>query len=208
MRNTLAYRFHQFLLVCIVCITGGEGAIAAVNSNILKPLDSWQIDGQHGVIYVSGSLTENPCSLAMISSNQSVSLGNISRAELNNSTGSRSPVPFQIELLDCLEVHTELKDIQTGNQIWSSTQPGVKVRFIAVAVPSFTDVISVNGAQGLGLRITNSEGQILPIGKNSKPMLIASGQNILTYYVSTVRTSGALIAGSFSALVAFEMLYD
>ncbi len=144
----------------------------------------------------------------MESSNQSISLGNISFADLNQSKQSKRQVPFQIELLDCLEVQTELQNSQTGDTVWSTTQPAVKVRFIAPTEPQYTDIIRINGAQGLGLKVMNVAYQVLPIGKDSNPMLIASGQNRLTYYVTAVRTSGPLIPGAFSALIAFEMLYD
>lgn len=208
MTRTLHYRLHQVYLVSLLSIAVALPAIADNSTNIFRPSNGWQVDGQHGVIHVSGSLTENPCRLAMESSNQSVSLGNITRAELNNAGGSANPVPFQIELLDCLEVHSELQNAQTGSKVWSTIEPAVKVRFVAPSVPQYANIIRVNGAEGMGLRVTNVAGQILPIDKDSNPMLIASGQNQLTYYISAIKTSGPLIPGAFSALIAFEMLYD
>ncbi|MBP6120839.1 MULTISPECIES: fimbrial protein [Providencia] len=208
MTSRAHHRLYQGCIASLFCLAAVLPAIADNNDHIFRPTDGWEVDGQHGVIHVSGALTENPCRLAMDSSNQSVSLGNISFANLNQSTGWGRQVPFQIELLDCLEVQTELQNFQMGQSVWSTTQPAVKVRFIAPTVPQYTDIIRVNGIQGLGLQVMNVAGQVLPIGKDSNPMLIASGQNRLTYYVTAVRTSGPLIPGAFSALIAFEMLYD
>ncbi|MEX9843881.1 fimbrial protein [Providencia rettgeri] len=208
MTSRAHHRRHQGYIASLFCLMVALPGIADNSHHIFRPNDGWDVDGQHGVIHVSGSLTENPCRLAMESSNQSISLGNISFADLSQSKQWERQVPLQIELLDCLEVQTELQNSQTGYTVWSTTQPAVKVRFIAPTVPQYTDIIRVNGAQGLGLQVVNVTGQVLPIGKDSNPMLIAPGQNRLTYYVTTVRTSGPLIPGAFSALIAFEMMYD
>ncbi|WP_272675403.1 fimbrial protein [Providencia sp. PROV092] len=194
-------------MVISLCLATVLPAIAD-NNNLFRPTDGWEVDGQHGVIHVSGSLTENPCELAMKSSNQSVSLGNLSFSDLNSSEQVMQPIPFQIELLNCLQVQTELQNFQTGKTVWSSTQPAAKIKFLAASEPEHSNIIRVNGAYGFGLQVANSAGEILPIGKESNPTLIASGQNSLIYYVSAIRTSGPLIPGAFSALIAFEMLYD
>ncbi|MEY0972484.1 fimbrial protein [Providencia huaxiensis] len=195
---------HVVISLCLATVLPAT----AGNNNLFRPTDGWEVDGQHGVIHVSGSLTENPCELAMKSTNQSISLGNISFSDLNSSEQVMQPIPFQIELLNCLQVQSELQNFQTGKTVWSSTQPAVKVKFLAVNEPEYSNIIRVNGAYGFGLQVANSEGKILPISKESNPTLIASGQNNLTYYVSAIRTSGPLIPGTFSALIAFEMLYD
>ncbi len=198
----------QKYIIGSLCFAVALTAVANDNPYLFRPTDGWEVDGQHGVIHVSGSLTENPCELSMESSNQSVSIGNIPFSKLNNSKQSIQPVPFKIELLNCLQVQTELQNFQTGQSVWSSTQPAVKIKFLAVSVPENPNIISINGAHGFGLQIANPAGQILPIGKESNLMLIASGQNKLMYYISVIRTSGPLIPGKFSALIAFEMLYD
>nr|WP_230085781.1 MULTISPECIES: fimbrial protein [unclassified Providencia] len=66
----------------------------------------------------------------------------------------------------------------------------------------------VNGAQGIGLVLSDSQGQTLPLGQESNPILLASGQDKLTYYVTPVRTTGPLEPGAYSALIAFEMIYE
>ncbi|BBG60728.1 fimbrial protein [Providencia rustigianii DSM 4541] len=208
MISTIYRWLYQEYTIGALCLVAVLPAVANDNRYLFRPTDGWEVDGQHGVIHVSGSLTENPCELAMESSNQSVSLGNISFSELNHSERTMQPVPFKIELLNCLQVQTELQNFQTGQSVWSSTQPAVKVKFLAASVPENANIIRINGAHGFGLQVANSAGQMLPIGKASNPTLISSGQNSLIYYVSAIRTSGPLIPGAFSALIAFEMLYD
>ncbi|MEX6366629.1 hypothetical protein AB6F62_00600 [Providencia huaxiensis] len=50
-------------MVISLCLATVLPAIAD-NNNLFRPTDGWEVDGQHGVIHVSGSLTENPCELA------------------------------------------------------------------------------------------------------------------------------------------------
>ncbi|MFY3771024.1 hypothetical protein AHYW_003761 [Providencia manganoxydans] len=176
------------------------------NRSIYRPVDNWNVDGQHGIVYVKGSLTESPCRLAMTSSYQSIDMGNIDIATLQHN-GKGAPVPLQIELVDCLETATRLENVQTGMTAWSSSQPAVKIRFVAPSVPFYNDFARVSGVKGLGLAITTPSGVLLPLGQESEPQLLPSGQSKLTYYVTPVRT-GQLQPGAYSALIAFEMLYD
>lgn len=195
------------LLITALSSTACLSSMAADNNgNLYRPVDNWNVDGQHGIVYVTGSLTESPCRLAMTSDYQTVLMENIDTAELRHN-GKGAPIPFQIELEDCLETSSRLENMQSGMTAWSSTQPAVKIRFLAPAIPSMPDFARVNGAQGLGLALTSKSGTLIPLGKESEPQLLPSGQSTLTYYVTPVRT-GVLQPGAYSALIAFEMLYD
>lgn len=208
-QQKLTQHIRNSLLVCLFAGASSLSAFAEDNNRALyRPSDNWNVDGQHGVLYVSGSLTESPCRLAMTSSYQSVLLGNTETAQLSGKDGHGRPIPFEIELLDCLQTPTSLENTRTGQTAWSSTQPAVKVRFVAPTVPFMPNYARVNGVSGLGLALSDSQGQTLPLGEDSNPVLLASGQDKLTYYVTPVRTSGPLEAGAYTALIAFEMIYE
>ncbi|WP_272539748.1 fimbrial protein [Providencia sp. PROV197] len=198
--------FRHCLLAAVLSTIVSAPSLADNNNNIYRPVDNWNVDGQHGVVYVKGSLTESPCHLAMTSSYQTVEMGNLDTGTLQHN-GKGVPIPFQIELEDCLETASRLQNIQTGMTAWSSTQPAVKIRFVAPTIPFNPDFIRVTGVQGLGLAVTTPGGTLLPMGQDSEPYLLPSGQSQLTYYVTPVRT-GQLVPGAYSALIAFEMLYE
>lgn len=198
--------FRLGLLAAVLSSIVSVPSLADSNDNIYRPVDNWNVDGQHGVVYVKGSLTESPCRLAMASSYQTVEMGNLDTGTLQHN-GKGTPIPFQIELEDCLETVTQLENVEMGMTAWSSTQPAVKIRFVAPTVPMYSDFVRVNGAQGLGLAVTTAGGALLPMGQASEPQLLPSGQSQLTYYVTPVRT-GQLVPGAYSALIAFEMLYE
>ncbi|WP_419181906.1 fimbrial protein [Providencia rettgeri] len=142
----------------------------------------------------------------MTSQTQSLVLGNLDTSELQQQ-GKGKSVPLQLVLEDCLETATHITDSHTGIAVWSSSQPGVKVRFLAPSVPGRPSLAKVTGAQGLGLQLSNVQGQQIVLGEATTPQLVPSGQTTLTYYVTPVRT-GLLQPGRYSALIAFEMLYD
>lgn len=191
------------LLVCSLASVAQDN-----NQQLYRPVDNWDVEGANGVLYVSGSLTESPCRLAMTSAYQSVVLGNTETADLQQVGQTGKPVPFHLELRDCIEMPTELENGRTGQTAWSSTQPAVKIRFLAPTVPLMPTVAKVNGAQGVGLEISNAQGQVLPLSETSNPHFLASGQDTLTYYVTPIRTATALQPGAYSAVIAFEMLYE
>lgn len=206
MKTSKMLRYGQHILLGSALACSVNAMAADNNSRLYRPVDNWNVDGANGVLYVSGSLTESPCRLAMTSAYQSVDLGNIETAELQRN-GKGTPIPFQIELEDCIEMATRLTNVQSGMTAWSSTQPAVKIRFVAPTVPFYSDFVKVNGVQGLGLAVTTLGGALLPMGQESEPQLLPSGQSQLTYYVIPVRT-GLLEPGAYSALIAFEMLYE
>lgn len=199
-------RLRYGLLALVLSGTNSVPSMANNNGNIYRSIDNWNVDGQHGVLYVKGSLTESPCRLAMTSSYQTVDMGNVDTGTLLHN-GKGMPIPFEIKLEDCLETATRLENVRTGMMAWSSTQPAVKIRFVAPTVPHNSNFIQVSGVQGLGLTVSTPGGALLPIGQESEPQLLPSGQSQLTYYVTPVRM-GSFVPGAYSALITFEMIYE
>ncbi|MCX3071351.1 fimbrial protein [Providencia stuartii] len=212
MRHTVSLRegrtlFSSLLLSGVLAWSVGAPA-ADNNIRINRPVDNWQVDGENGVLYVSGSLTESPCRLSMMSASQTVDMGNIESASLPYVGAKGQPIPFQISLLDCIETNTLVTTRRTGETAWSPTQPAVKIRFLAPTVPFMPQYAQVTGAQGIGLELSNTRGQPLPLNEQSNPVLLASGQDVLTYYITPVRTAADMLANAYSALITFEMLYE
>ena len=208
MKHTTAWFFNSMLLSAGLILSGMSIVSADENSRFYRPVDNWNVDGANGVLYVSGSLTESPCRLAMESASQSVDLGNTETASLPNVGAKAQSVPFHITLLDCIEMNTLLKNSNTGDAVWSNKQPAAKIRFIAETVPLMPQYAKVVGAQGLGLEISSSQGDALPLNAKSNPLLISPGDNVLTYYVTPVRISDNLSPDAYSAIISFEMLYE
>lgn len=200
-------RFRYGLTAAVVSCSVVTSMWAANNdSTLYRSVDNWNVDGQHGVVYVSGSLTESPCRLGMASSYQTVEMGNLDIGTLKQN-GQGSSVPFQIELEDCVDTPTKLENKRSGLSIWSMNQPAAKIRFLAPTAGNLPNVVKVNGAGGLGLLLTTAKGDLLSIGEASSPQWLSPNQNQLTFYVTPVQT-GLLQPGAYSALISFEMQYE
>lgn len=184
------------------------GQAADNNTTRYRPDGNWDVQGANGQLYVFGSLTESACRIAMESTYQSVDMGNIETADLQQVGQKGKPVPFHIELLDCIETVTALRDLKTGSVAWSSSQPGIKVRFLASSVPGSPDLIDVSGVEGVALQLSDNDGRAIPIGETSFPQLLSPGQDNLTYFLTPVRIADKLQAGAYRSLVSFELIYD
>lgn len=208
MKHTTAWFYSPVLLFIGVIVSGMSSALADNNSRLYRPVDNWNVDGANGVLYVSGSLTESPCRLAMESASQSVNLGNTETADLPKMGSKGRSIPFNITLLDCIEMNSVLENLNTGQTAWSSKQPAAKIRFVAATVPFMPQYARVAGAQGIGLEITTPQGKGISLNNMSVPLLISPGDNVLTYYVTPVRISDELLPDAYSAIISFEMIYE
>ncbi|MGV7959914.1 type 1 fimbrial protein [Photorhabdus tasmaniensis] len=138
------------------------------------------IDGHHGELHVFGMLTEAACRLDMTS----------------------------LTFRDCLRTKGAVRDTRTGNLTWGNLQPVVTISFVAAADRDYPHLVRVAGVTGLGLQITDSANNDIRLGDRGRPRFVAAGQDSLTYYVTPVRTSGALGIGHYWAVVDFRVNYD
>ena len=170
--------------------------------------DNWQVDGAHGVLQVRGELTESVCRLEMTSAYQSVWLGSTSTAQLAKAGDRGEPVNVQLQLRDCLRSPAANRDQQTGNLLWNAHQPAVSVRFIAPVDADNPELLKVQGASGLALRITDEHGRDIRPGSRGAPLALAGGQNALNFRVTPERTRAPLLPGAYAAVADFQLSYD
>lgn len=171
-------------------------------------VDNWDVEGANGTLYVYGTLTESACRLEMLSAWQDVMLGEIGTGRLL-STGERGePVHFELRLTDCLRSPAGSLDHRTGSLWWSNNQPAVTVSFIAPRDRDNPQLVKLDGVAGIGLRVRDEQGNDVRIGNRGMPLFLTPGQDSLGYTVSTERTSAAMIAGNFKAVIGFQLSYD
>lgn len=173
----------------------------------LNKVDSWDVDGSHGTLYVHGALTESACRLAMSSAYQTINLGTVGTGQLQHVGQTGNPVAIQLRLEDCLSGESRSRTAQ-GNLLWSQQMPSMKIRFLAPIDTQDPRLASVIGVQGIGLQLSDATRSPINLGEYSTPQLVSPGQNQLTYYVTPVRTSDQLNAGAYQALIRFQVSYE
>ncbi|CAI2142749.1 PAP fimbrial minor pilin protein precursor [Serratia fonticola] len=179
-----------------------------VFGNTVQAADHWEVEGANGVLRVQGTLTESACRLEMVSAWQDIALGEIGTGRLRHLGARGTPVAVHLKLQDCLPGPADNRDRRTGNRLWSPNQPAVSVSFIAPADADNPQLIKVQGAEGLALRLTDSQGRDVRLGSRGAPLWLTPGQNILTYTVTPERTSAPLAAGVYWAQMNFRLHYD
>ncbi|WP_368927381.1 fimbrial protein [Serratia marcescens] len=175
---------------------------------VAQAVDNWQVDGASGMLYVRGALTESACRLEMDSALQDVWLGEIATGALARPGDRGTPVSVTLRLRDCLRGPAASRDERTGALSWAADQPAVRVNFVAVADADNPQLVKAQGISGLGLRMLDAHGQDIRLGSYGKPLWLTPGKNTLNYRVMAERTGAPLRAGSYLAMIAFQLSYD
>ncbi|MEZ2604123.1 fimbrial protein [Kluyvera intermedia] len=180
------------------------------NPKALAQTDNWNVDGEHGELYVKGVLTESACSLDMSSSFQSIELSNIAMGVLTHPGDRGVPVKFQIRLRDCLKESGDQLDNRTGNHVQSANQPIASVAFLASEDADSSGIIDLtsSGISGIGLQLMDSHFHIIQLGNWNRPEFFESGLDDITFYIVPVRTRVPMTTGTFRATVNLHIKYD
>ncbi|MEM6160434.1 fimbrial protein [Erwinia sp. P6884] len=167
-----------------------------------------QVDGETGILHITGALTQGACRLEMQSAYQQIELGNLITGDFTSVGARGTAVPFQLILSDCLMNGGLQRDAITNSSVWDNRQPVASVSFLAPADSETPDLVRIDGAQGLGLRLLDSRKHDVRLGNRSEPLFVAPYHDVLTWYVVPERTSAPLVAGAFTATVNFRLNYD
>ncbi|MCC4106633.1 fimbrial protein [Serratia ureilytica] len=174
----------------------------------LLSLDIQAEQGNHGVLFVHGALTEGACRLEMASAYQDIWLGETTTGSLATPGSRAQPVAFQLRLRDCMRLGAATRDPRLGYRLWDAYQPAVTVSFTAPADADNPQLAQVQGASGLGLRLLDADNRDVRLGSRSRPQLLALGDNGLRFSVVAERTRAPLLAGAYRAAIDFRMNYD
>lgn len=177
-------------------------------SNAVDLADYQVVDGQNGMIYVHGILTESACRLDMASAYQDVSLGSVTTSELRQAGDETAPIVMQIKVHDCIRQSGTRVDPRKGTLLWGDQQPIVSISFVAPANEDNPKLVAITGASGFGLKLMDSQRRQIKPGNRSMPLFLSPGENQLTYYLSAQRTAAPISPGAWQSRVNFRLNYD
>lgn len=194
--------------VLITLIVSGVLTVAISVISQANAADNWGVDGANGVLQVRGALSESACRLEMSSAWQEINLGTTATGRLRKVGDRGTPVKVVLKLRDCISGPARMLDERSANLRWSPGQPAVTVRFIAPADINNPELLQVQGAGGLALRVTDKLGRDIRLGSRGASLLLTPGNNQLTYTITPERTREPLQAGSYQAQVNFGLSYE
>lgn len=175
-------------------------ALAAILGVTLVSSSAYAADQGRGKVTFTGSITDAPCSIAPGALDQIVPLGAISNVALaeNGNTGSSTPVPFSIELQNCI--------ISTPG-----TKDKVTVTFTGASSSYDADSLGLIGtAEGAYILMSQTDGAKVSLNKPTTPQQIGTSSNTLTFTASLKGGgAGAVIKpGNFQVPTNFILTYQ
>ncbi len=163
---------------------------------------------QTAEIQVIGSLLESACYLDTSSAHQTLDLGGMSTAGLEQIGQQGRPVTLQLKLQGCVRSQGGRRDERLGTLLWSASEPVATLTFSAVADPDTPELIKVVGVGGLGLRVQDVQGRNLHLGQTAPVWFVTPGDSQLTYYIRPERTAAPLRPGVFRSSLNVNLSYD
>ena len=165
-------------------------------------------DGDTGVLYVNGELTQGACNIATDSRWQTLAMGNISSGELAWPGQMAHGRAFHIHLQDCVSHGTEEETRQTGGSVRVTDRPAVRISFISEQDASNPQLVAVEGAEGFGLRLEDSQHRSVAVNRRGEPMVLQAGSDELTFWLIPERTRAALHEGAWRSVVNMKFSYE
>ena len=184
-------------LVALLCCSSFSTLSQAAGTNV-----------QTAEVQVIGSLLESACYLDTSSSHQTLDLGNLSTARLAQMGDQGRPVTLQLKLQGCVRSEGGRRDDRLGTLLWSASEPVATLTFSAVSDPDTPELIKVEGASGVGLRVQDVQGRNLHLGQTAPVWFVTPGDSQLTYYIRPERTAAPLRPGAFRASLNVNLSYD
>ena len=177
---------NMFILSLYLCAL--MGSVSVLGSTVTP-----------GKLAMSGELIEAGCSLDPNSRDIEVEFGDVSASLINRNDEGNITRPVLVRLTGCSVV-------KRGND--GSLYPYASVTFIGNAAASDPTTLLVSGkADGFGIRLRDSQGELLTLGQPSPGYELSETDNVLKFTVSLVPVQKYIKAGEFTAVAQFFMDY-
>lgn len=151
-------------------------------------------DQGHGTVTFTGSIVDAPCSIDPETIDQTVNLGQVSNAALENK-GTSTPKNFEIRLEKC--------NVGATGKAVTATFTGGK---------GGTDgMLGLTGsAKGASIAMTDGSGKVLKLGEKTEAQKLQNGNNTLLFaaYLQGDGASGGVVPGDFKSVANFTLDYQ
>jgi type 1 fimbria pilin len=154
-------------------------------------------DQGHGKVTFTGSIIDAPCSIHPKSIEQTIELGQISKASLIEN-GKSTPRNFDIKLEKCSFGTPAAKN-------------KVQVTFTNMNSAADNGLLGITGtAKGASVAITQGDGAVIKLGEPTKQQTLQDGPNTLNFsaYLQADGASTTITEGEFQAVADFTLAYN
>ncbi|WP_336219259.1 fimbrial protein [Citrobacter amalonaticus] len=154
-------------------------------------------DQGHGTVTFIGSIIDAPCSITPDTQDQTVKLGAISNAALENGgtkDGTSVPRDFVIKLENCTD----------------ATSQTVTTTFTGAEGATAGSLGITGDAKGASIILTNGDGKQIKLGEATDPHMLQDGDNTLLFsaYLKGDGATATITPGDFTAIADFTLAYQ
>lgn len=148
-----------------------------------------------GRVNMQGAIIDTACAIAAGSREQTIDMDVVPVSDIIRD-GQGKTRPFDIELINCIQDHAEI-----NMPDWRQFQ-------VTFDGDGDGDLFGVHGeARGVGLKITDSQGNIATPGSPLPFGNIRPGRMLLNYSMTLVSNNQPLKAGDYFSAVRFKLDY-
>jgi len=168
---------------------------------------------QTGKVHFVGGLLSTPCSLSVESQEQWIELGNTAASQFRHQ-GDRGPeVRFSLNFKDCLmgasgwQQGAESLKYPANSLAYTTGEQLVAFSFAGVPNDENVELLKLNGALGMGLRLRDAMARPVPLNQRINSFFLQPGDNTLTFSASLESTRKYVQADYIDAVVNINVYY-
>ncbi|MHC9060917.1 fimbrial protein [Pantoea sp. y20] len=165
--------------------------------------------GQLARINFTGALMSSACTLAAESQEQTVDMGSVSGNKFRHRGDRSQNVNFSLHFKDCLAgAHEYPPSTDFGiNNRWWQGENSVAISLIGTSDDFNNELLKINGARGVGLRLSDEKSKDMSINYGSNTFFLSPGDNTLNFNASVEATQDYVQAGYIDAIVNVNVFY-
>lgn len=171
---------------------------------------NWNTDGLNGGLRATGTLVASPCVLLPESAEQHIDLGSTVAWGLDQPGSTTSPVLVYIKLDRCPGEFQFMRDRQLmRGSMMLNGQSAVKMTIYGEVEPTDGRFFRVHGGvEGVALRLSDRQGELLRPGMQSRPQVLNPGRNDLVFQAQLWRLPAPLMASEWRSVVNIGLEYE
>lgn len=147
-----------------------------------------------GRVGMQGSIVDTACAIAMADRTQTIDIGTITTGKILHD-GQGAGLDFHLGLVNC-----SLTPADAGRPDWSRFQ-------VTFDGPADGSLFAVQGAEGVGLEISDASGHVAVPGQPMPAGALTPGGKTLTYRIHLRSSHRRLRAGDFQVTIRFKVDY-
>ncbi|EPK7572975.1 fimbrial protein [Klebsiella michiganensis] len=171
---------------------------------------NWDTDGLNGGLRATGTLVASPCVLLPESAEQEIDLGSTVAWGLEQPGSTTSPALVYIKLDRCPGEFQYMRDQQLmRGSTQLNGQSAVKMTIYGEVEPTDGRFFRVHGGvEGVALRLSDRQGELLRPGMQSRPQILTPGRNDLVFQAQLWRLPVPLMASEWRSVVNIGLEYE